>query len=65
MLRVVEGVGHLGGDVRGNGDRQPRLAAQHLLQGAPLEELHRDVGDAGILADVVDGDDVRMIQAPG
>ena len=47
------------------GDRQPRRLAQDLLQRLALEQLHRDVGDAVLLADVVDGDDVGMVEAAG
>ncbi len=65
LLRVVERVGHLRGDLRRRGERGARQLAQHLLQRASLEQLHRDVGHAGVLADVEDGDDIRMVEAAG
>ena len=36
-----------------------------VLELAALDELHRDVPDAGVLAEVVDRDDVGMVEAPG
>ena len=41
------------------------LASQDVLQLAALHELHRDVGRAGVLAEVVDRDDVGMREAAG
>src|SRR5258706_4747418 len=35
------------------------------MQRAALEQLHRDVGDALVLADVEDGDDARVVEPAG
>ena len=41
------------------------MLVEDLAERGPLEELHRDVGDAVRLARVVDGDDVGVVQAAG
>src|SRR6185295_6058521 len=42
-----------------------RLRADRLAEVNPLEELHRDVSDAGVVPELVDGDDVRVIERSG
>jgi len=64
-LRVVERVGHLRHQLRGRRVRQALAFLEDLLQRAALEQLHRDVGDALVHADVVDGDDVGVVEAAG
>jgi hypothetical protein len=63
-VRVLERVGHLGDDVGGAVERDALGILQHLLQRSPLQELHRDVGGAGFLADIEDRHDVEMVQPP-
>ena len=43
--------------------RQHDAGVEDVAQRLPFEELHRDVGDVAALADVVDGDDVRVVEA--
>ena len=42
-----------------------RTAGDHVLEGDAVEELHDEEGAAVVLADVVDGADVGMIQGGG
>ena len=58
-------VGNLRGDVGDALRRQHDARVEDLAQRAPVEELHRDVRGVPGLADVVDRDDVRMVEAPG
>ncbi len=44
------------------GERQRGAPAQPLLQALALEELHGEVGDVLVLADLVDGDDVVVLE---
>src|SRR4026209_1088153 len=60
LLRHVERVGHLRYDVRDGGEGEARGGLEDLEQRVALQELHRDVRDAVLFADVVDGDDVGM-----
>jgi hypothetical protein len=47
------------------GRRRPGLpAGDQLLEVAPLEELHGQVGAPAVLAEIEDGDDVGMVEAP-
>jgi len=60
-MRGVEGVGDL------NAERQERLKVQwpkrgHVLQRLAVEKFHGDEGFAILLADVVDGANVGMVQ---
>ena len=45
------------------GRREALVGVEARLQLAPGDELHRDVRDALVLAEVVDRDDVRMVEA--
>ena len=63
--RMVEAFGDLRNQLGHLVEGQALAGFHHLLQRASLEELHRDVGDAVLLADVVDRDDVRMVQPAG
>ena len=65
VVRVGEAVGDLGGDVQRQLDRQRLARGQDRAQLLAFQELHGHVGHALGLADVVDGDDVRMVQPPG
>jgi len=58
-----EGVGDLRAEVQeqigGPG------ACEQPAQVLPLDQLHHDVGERALLADVVDGDDVRVVERRG
>jgi hypothetical protein len=45
--------------------REHRPRVQQRAQRVALDQLHRDVGDAVALADVVDRDDVRVVERAG
>ena len=63
-MRCIEGIGDL--DREGKQDVEiQRTASNRVLQGLAFEELHRDEGAAVLLADVVDGADVRVIERRG
>ncbi len=64
-VRERQGVGDLGRETRGIGRREPTVGVDHLAQGLAGHVLHHDVGRAVLLAPVVDGDDVRMVEARG
>jgi hypothetical protein len=64
-LRVVQAIGDLRRQIDYRFDRQALRFAQDMLQRATLDQLHGDVGDVVLLADVVNGDHIRMVQAPG
>jgi hypothetical protein len=66
-LRVgrVERGGDLAADVERAVGAQPALAAQDAREVGALDVLHRQVQQAVLLARVVDGDDVRMLQRGG
>ncbi len=61
-MRVLERIGELGGKIGRRVERQPRRIAQYLLQRAAGNQLHGDVGDAVVLADLEDGDDIGMVE---
>jgi hypothetical protein len=42
-----------------------RALGKHFVERCALDELHCDEGGAGVLVDVVDGDDVRVIESGG
>ena len=62
-----EAVRDLGSDVEqpSNGQGARILGQDQLAQRVPLDHLHHDVGQAGGLADVVDGDDVGVVERGG
>jgi hypothetical protein len=60
-VRVVERGGHLPADVRGLRGRQPVVTVEHAAQAAAFEQLE-DHERQLVLAPVVDGHDVRMVQ---
>src|SRR5436190_1474554 len=64
-MRVVEPVSDLRRNVGGFLHRHLLRVAQHVLQRAALQQLHRDVRHAVLLAHVIDLDDVRVVQPPG
>ena len=60
-----EGVGGLQNDLHRRRERDPLTAIENVLERAPFEQLHHDVGDVLELADVVDRHDARMAQTTG
>jgi hypothetical protein len=63
-VRGVEGVGNLDPDVHDLVDVEAR-GAHVMLERLALEPLHHDVMLALVLADVVDGADVRVVEGRG
>ena len=63
-VRGGEPLGDLAGDLEGLGEGRP-ASVEELPQGLALEELHRQVRPPGVLADVVDRDDVRVVEGRG
>ena len=61
FVRPGERVGDLHGVAKGLTDPE-RPRRDDLLERPPLGVLHHDEVDAGIGADVVDGDDVRVVE---
>ncbi len=64
LMRIVERRRRLGHHVENARQRQEVPGFGVLLQRLPLDELHGDEGDSGLLADVEDGDDVRVEELP-
>ena len=62
---VVEGPGGLEADEQGLRRREPDALVEHGAQAAAAEVLGDDVGRAVVVAPVVDGDDVRVVQGRG
>ena len=60
-MRLRETLGYLMGDVGEPSRRQPAVG-QQLAQGPALHQFHDDEGHAGLVADVMDGQDVGMVQ---
>ena len=63
-VRRRERAGDLDGIVERRGNRQRPLRQQPIERRA-VHQLHRDEGRPRVLADLVDGDDVRMVQRRG
>ncbi len=61
-MRIVERVEDLSHQAHGIGGLEPLAPFEALPQVAPGDVLHRDERRAGVLVEVVDRDDVRMIQ---
>jgi hypothetical protein len=64
LVREPQAVGDLGDDVDHLRGRGQLARGDDVLELVALEELHRHVRHLVGLADVVDGDDVGMVQAP-
>ena len=64
LVREGEPVGHLVGDVD-RVRRGKRRLQQALAQVGPLEQLHRQVSEVALLAEIVGRDDVRMRELAG
>ena len=68
-VAVRQRVQHSRGEFQRTGRHDLATVAQHLPQGHALDELHHDVGHhhvrlgVAFLTGVVDGDDVRVVQA--
>ncbi len=61
-MRIPERVEDLPHDPHDIGDLEALVRLEALLELATLHELHRDVPDAVVLAEVVDGDNVWVIE---
>ena len=64
-VRVVERLGHFGGDLQRLGRGEPRLAGQALAQRIAFDERHDVVQEPGGRARVVQRQDVRVSQVGG
>src|SRR6185436_10903743 len=64
-VRVIERAEHLAHDPCNILVREALAGVEIILQLLALDELHGDECDAGVLAILVDLDDVRMVQATG
>ena len=60
-MRGGERVGHLRRDAQRFGEPHA-FARDQLVQWLAIHQLHHDIGLAVLLANFVDGDDVRMVQ---
>ena len=63
-VRRRQRLGDLGAELGDLARRDPALLHEHLAQAPAVDELHHHEGGAGVLAPVVDRDDVRVVQ-PG
>ncbi len=64
-VRVIEGLGGMGDDLRDPVPRERLFLADQLLQVLSLDVLHGDEGGLVLLAHVVHGDDVRVVEGAG
>jgi hypothetical protein len=64
LVGEAQAVGHLDGDAHGLRHRQGAVA-HALAQVGALEQLHGEVGEVAVLAEVVGGDDVRVRELAG
>ena len=60
-----EALGNLDGEIEHSLRGQRLSRSEQLAEGFSLDELHGDVEGAVGLADVVDGQDVRVVQRRG
>ena len=65
LVREAQGRRQLRADGDGLRQRQLRIALEPLRERHAVDELHRDVGQAVLFTDVVDGDDIGMRERPG
>ena len=61
-VRVVEGLGDRLDDLEQRRRRQRSSRCEHVGEGLPVDEPHREVHDAVVLAGLVDGDDRRVVE---
>ncbi len=65
LVREGQRVQQLAHDAAGIGECEGVPGVEGLQQFAAAHELHHDVGEVSLLAEVEDGDDVGVAQAPG
>ena len=65
LVRIAERGQDLRQDADGVRRGEALVRLEVFLELAALDKLHRDVPDAGVFAEVVDGHDVGMRQPPG
>jgi hypothetical protein len=65
LVGVGEPAAELGHHVELLDDRQGLARTQHRLEVGPGEQLHGDERQSAVLAQLVDGDDVRVLEAGG
>ena len=65
FVRKAQTIGDLRGDMGYFFDRQHDAGIENFTQFLAFQELHRHIGHAFRAADVVDGDDIRMIEFAG
>ena len=58
-------LGRFAADAQDFRQRQPAFAPEPVVERFALEELHRQERDAAVLADLVDGDDVIVLDRRG
>ena len=61
----IEPAAHRQADVDDTAHRHHGAHVEGLAQAQALDELHRDVGHPLALTDVIDGDDIRVVEATG
>ena len=64
VMGLAQAGGHLAGDLQGL-LRLQRSAPELVLERLAVHELHGDIGPVLVLADLVDGADVRVVQGRG
>ena len=65
LVRRLQALAHLLGDAQADADGERALARDEVLEGDALEVLHRDVGRASRLVEIVGAEHVAMGDTPG
>ena len=63
VVRIFERVEQLAHDTHDFGHREALVVLEVILEFASVHKLHRDEGGAVVVAEIVDGNDIRMIEA--
>ncbi len=64
-VRIAESSAHFRHDPQPIHHRERAIIANELLEGIPFHAFHHDVRNSVLFAEVIDGDDVRVLQARG